>query len=282
MALRSLTLRPQPASTPPSRRWRAAARKLNLGEQLLDVMEGGPKLRRWYGAGEAGAEKFEEVGEEEAAPPPAEEVDVVVSEAASPEGEAAVFACILQGLSVRLLVADPAAAAVRYGAYVTPVAGSAADAAAARLALRGARACVVTGALGSLPAVARETGTHLVLLSTPPRTGLAALFGSDACSGSAREEAAAAGGALTVVRCGELRATPGGRDRLALSGQALSGALSREDAAAVCAMVASCPPPARRRVLHVVAGDKEGTLLPAPLQEPQAWAAALAALPETP
>jgi hypothetical protein len=232
------------------------------------------------------------------------------------------MALILAEARVKLLARDAAAAAARFGAYVTPVAGDASDAcvalwllctrslhvsydphprcalrsAAVAKALRGVGRVIITGAPGALPAAVAATAggvTHVVLLSAAPRgagrTGLAALLpGGDAArSAPAREAAAAACGApLTVVRAGELRSAPGGRDRLLLSAAGgLAGGISAEDAAAVCVAAALAPPPRRSRTFEVVAAAADGAAVPAgaaPLPPPggDAWLDALAALPQ--
>ncbi len=281
-----------PAAPSPRRRCAPLRAKQSLGDALLDVMEGGPKLRRWYGAAEkaprdAGDNKPEAAPEEEE-DEPGEGDAVLVSDADSPAGEAVVFALILASARVRLLCRDAAAAAMRFGEYAKPIQGDVADAAAVKRALRGTAAVVVTGALGGVPAAAAAAGAkHLVLLSAAPGAlpgGLAALLrgAEDAARcGPQREQAArGAGVPLTVVRAGAFRDAPGGTDALALSAAGgLTGGLSREDAAAVCVAAALGTPPRLARVFEVCAGAGDVTLPPSG-GNAAAWSDAIAALPQ--
>jgi len=106
-----------------------APARANLAEQLLDVIEGGPKLRRWYGA----EKKVPRGDAPQPEPEPAEEEPagdaVLVTEADSALGEALVFALILaQTLRVKLLTRDAASATRRFGDYVQAVSGDVQDA----------------------------------------------------------------------------------------------------------------------------------------------------------
>lgn len=82
-------------------------------------------------------------------------------------------------------------------------------------------------------------------LPSGPLAGLLRSAEDAARSGPAREAAVrAAGVPCTVVRAGALRDAPGGKDTLLLSGRGgVTGSISREDAAAVCAAAALGAPP---------------------------------------
>lgn len=302
--------RTQPPPSAASRHAAAAARRVrptrlrakqSLAESLLDVIEGGPKLRRWYGA-EKKAPRDADGGGSEPEPAPGGEEDdpadaagdaVLVTDADSLAGEAVAFALILASVRVKLLCRDAAAAAMRFGEYARPIQGSVSDAAAVKRALRGTAAVVLTGALGAVPAaVAAEGGTprHLVLLSTAAGAmpgGLGALLRSaedTARSGAQREQALrAAGTPVTIVRAGAFRDAPGGTQALALSAAGgLTGALSREDAAAVCVAAALGPPPRVARVFEVAASSAAAGAVTLPPSGGNAalWCDAIAALPQ--
>ena len=276
--------------------------KQSLAESLLDVIEGGPKLRRWYGAEKKAPRDADGGGSEpEAAPGGGEDDDpadeagdaVLVTDADSLAGEAVAFALILASVRVKLLCRDAAAAAMRFGEYARPIQGDVSDAAAVKRALRGTAAVVLTGALGAVPAAAAAdaaTPRHLVLLSAAPGAmpgGLGALLRSaeDAArSGAQREQAArAAGLPVTIVRAGAFADAPGGTQALALSAAGgLTGALSREDAAAVCVAAALGAPPRVSRVFEVAvaAGAAGAVTLPPSGGNAASWCDAIAALPQ--
>ncbi|GLC39859.1 hypothetical protein PLESTB_001291400 [Pleodorina starrii] len=138
-----------------------------IGDELLDFVTAGPKLRKWYGAGERPTDGGEEQEPEE--PDMASDV-VFVSEADSPIGEQVVLQLILARQQLRLSVRDVAAAKTAYGPYATPVPADAATANAARM-LRGVKCLVLLGRppRGLLEAAAAARGVrHVVLLSAAP------------------------------------------------------------------------------------------------------------------
>ncbi|GLC67063.1 hypothetical protein PLESTF_000511000 [Pleodorina starrii] len=140
--------------------------KNKIGDELLDFVTAGPKLRKWYGAGERPTDGGEEQEPEE--PDTASDV-VFVSEADSPIGEQVVLQLILARQQLRLLVRDVAAAKTAYGPYATPVPADAATANAARM-LRGVKCLVLLGRppRGLLEAAAARGVRHVVLLSAAP------------------------------------------------------------------------------------------------------------------
>ena len=278
-----------------------AAKGPSLADQLLDVIEGGPKLRRWYGAEKkVPREAAESVEEEQAGEPEDDGVTdaVLVTEADSALGEAVVFALLVAGVRVRLLCKSTAQAEQRFGsaAGVKPVAGAASDAGAVRAALRGCSAVVITGPVGAVLKEAAGAVKHVVLASRAPRATYAnplqALMQSGEERGRAdpgREAAvlSAAGMPVTVLRLGAEVTAVGGKQMLAVSAvpAALEGSISVEDAAAVTAAVLQAPPASGARVLEVVALTQSApipagaaTLSPAD-RGGQGWATTLASLP---
>jgi hypothetical protein len=276
----------------------------SLGDQLLDVIEGGPKLRRWYGAAEKAPRDTsrgpvdEEEGEEEEEPL-GDDGAVLVTDATSALGEAVVFALLLSNANtpLRLLCSSKSTVEQRFGRAVTAVAGSVTDTSVVRSALRGCSAVVVTGPTGAVFAEAAAARLqHAVLLSRASKAAhenpLQALLQSGDERGRADpgREAAALQCAVpcTVLRLGAEITSPGGRQVLEASTTlgSVSGALSVEDAAAVTAAVLRAPPPRRARMLEVAAADaRRGAATGAVALKPadrntDAWTAALGALPE--
>jgi len=152
----------------------------------LDVIEGGPKLRKWYGRSSSVDDVPLSEREAQPAPEPEEEEGagdaVLVSESDSSLAEAVVMQLIVAGRSVRLLTGDAAAAGRRYGDYVRLLAGDARDSTAVRRALRGCAAVVVTGELGELAAEAARVSPppHVLLLSRAARADGGAFCGAAA------------------------------------------------------------------------------------------------------
>ncbi|CAI5486636.1 unnamed protein product [Closterium sp. Naga37s-1] len=268
---------------------------------------GGPKLRRWYGAadtlprdgaGEAWAgiqcggvvlrrgkaeldedeegEETEEEGEEEEGGGDA----VLVTDADSDTGQMVVLQLILARRRVRVLVKDAKEATAGFGPYVQPIAGSVAEQAAVRAALRGSQAVIVTGRLGSLAQLLQGSKVeHVVLVSqlgaSSRPSGLAGLLWSASpLAAAADAEAALAAAAVaaggdgergaagearrrgfgcTVVRGGKVVDEPGRQRGLLLGqGNTMKGSVSREDLAAVVAAALAVPPPSQhRRIIEV-------------------------------
>lgn len=273
----------------------------SLGDQLLDVIEGGPKLRRWYGAAEKAPRDTSRgpVDEEEEEEPLGDDGAVLVTDATCALGEAVVFALLLSNANtpLRLLCSSKSAVEQRFGRAVTAVAGSVTDTSVVRSALRGCSAVVVTGPTGAVFAEAAAARLqHAVLLSRASKAAhenpLQALLQSGDERGRADpgREAAALQCAVpcTVLRLGAEITSPGGRQVLEASTTlgSVSGALSVEDAAAVTAAVLRAPPPRRARMLEVAAADaRQGAATGAVALKPadrnsDAWTAALGALPE--
>jgi len=231
---------------------------------MLDMLQGGPKLRRWYGEQDmlgVGGPREEEDGygidKEELLPEDDSPKDtILVLDGDSPMGEQLILQLIVAREKVRALVGDPVMAKQAFGPYVEFVRGSASslesdDAAAA---LKGVRTLVVTGKLGSGGAsAARRAGAeHVVLLSSvgleSGGLSLGFLTGSeDAVLKDARREAlvAAAGLPYTVVRVGAVQDVPGGDSTIRLIPDGTpQGKISREDVAEVLSQAAAKQPAA--------------------------------------
>eukprot|EP00898_Chlorokybus_atmophyticus_P002117 jgi/Chlat1/2906/Chrsp2S04656 len=218
---------------------------LAIGDRLLDYIEGGPKLRKWYGASEEdnlpmdGEEEEQEPEEDPNAPRDA----VVVTGADSASGELVVLQLVLARKRVRALVKDAKSTSIAFGPYVKPFEGDEKDVKAISTALKNARAVICCGKVGKVAEVAAASGVeHVIMLSASP-AGFSSLFGGD--SRKADEGAiAAATVPYTIVRVGKLLDQPGGMVPVTLSqgrNQNL-GSVSREDVAKACVRALEAPP----------------------------------------
>lgn len=151
---------------------------ISFGDQLLDYIEGGPKLRKWYGAPDQlpkdGGSKKEKTSED----PVVEEEEqedlvrdvVLVTDADSDTGQLVVLELILRRLRVRALVKDIKAATVGFGAYVEPVEGDVNDKEVLRRVMRGVRAVICPTKVGKLADKELVRGVeHFILLSKESR-----------------------------------------------------------------------------------------------------------------
>ncbi|KAK9917088.1 hypothetical protein WJX75_000779 [Coccomyxa subellipsoidea] len=222
-----------------------------FGDDLLDYITAGPKLRKWYGEGER--MPVDGGGDVMADEPDTSELEedgvrdaILVTDADSPTAEQIVLQLILSRAKVKALVKNAAAASTAYGSYVTPVEGNSGDARAVQAALRGVRAVICTGRLGEvLPLLQQRNVQHLILLTSTGAAGgggfsLGAFLDGEAAAqrDAARTAAALRSGVpCTVVRIGQIADGPGGSARLIISQEGSSGRplgqISREDVARV-------------------------------------------------
>ena len=249
-----------------------AAKKKNsqsLLEQVLDVMEGGPKLRRWYGSdssvGDGSSNTNDEdtdVGFGSAASdgdtPTLEDLDedvelalprrsVCVTSAESSLGESVVMQLIVANVPVVAVCEDASSAERRFGPYAT----FASEKWSAGARLNGVRSVVASGALEDdfLDACVRRKVKHIVLVSCAKSAmgagGVFASAGEKSRRDRGRESAAKKRGlALTIIRPCAIKREPGGARAIEFAqGDTISGEVSMEDLAAVCARALSRPPP---------------------------------------
>jgi nucleoside-diphosphate-sugar epimerase len=230
---------------------------------MLDVMEGGPKLRRWYGSdssvGDGTGASGDENGDETAAYGDADadeddddvelnlpKTSILVTNADGALGESIVVQLILAKASVVAAceAEQIVGAETRFGPYVNVVSNS--MSAGARL--NGVRAMVVTDALEEdlLAACVRRGVKHVVLVSSAKSAG-GGLFPSaneKARRDKTREELAKRSGvALTIIRPCSVKSSPSqGREIRFGQGDTLTGEVSMEDLAEVCARALTRPP----------------------------------------
>lgn len=241
----------------------------SLGDQLLDYIEGGPKLRKWYGApdqlprdggeGPSNEDEEEPVEEEEEGPRDA----VLVTDADSETGQLLVLQLILKRIRVRALVRDAKAATAAFGPYVEPVVGDVTDATSLKKALRGVRAVVIPTKVGAVADSTVLKGVeHIVFMSQLAayrnEGGLAALFKGGARRQAELDEAAVASTGIpyTIVRPGALRDEPGGQQGFQFAqDEPITGTITREDAATICVRALSKPP--QQALIFEVSNKKE-------------------------
>jgi len=258
-----------------------------LGDDLLDFMYAGKKLRKWYGEEglvlpkDGGSPKDEDEegpssSQEDAGP--RDQVLVLDAETV-PMAEQVLLQLILARAKVKVLVKDTQAAKAGFGPYVQIVSGGANDASALRSALQGVKALVLCGAVapGVLAAATAAGVPHIVLLSAvgaPPRGGF--MFFRDQemdvlMDKSREEQVRGAALAHTILRVGGLDDSDGGVKELRLTaGEAAGGAVSREDAASVVAQASLRDCSAGSLVVSIAVGG--------PGEPPRDWGEAFAQL----
>lgn len=259
----------------------AHAKKKGLFDEMLDVMEGGPKLRKWYGqdssVGAPDAERPDPPPSSRpvpSAPNPAEtearlrEADAkprratLVTDVDTMLGEAIVMQLIVAKQPVVALGISPEVAAARYGPYVTAADPSSAESEqAASLAVRlgGVRAVICAGATGALPAAAAADPKvkHVIVVGSSGDGGglLGGLFGGEESRrmDPSRESAFADGdAAVTVVRLGRVKPGLGGAPvTFAQNGAATGGGgeMNLEDAAECVVRCLGAPPKPRGKLV---------------------------------
>lgn len=246
-----------------------AGKRRTLGEQILDYVEGGPKLRKWYGLGDTRDQ--DEVSEDPQTNPTngTENLEgaVLVIGADSPTGELVVMQLVLSNSRVKALVRDAEAERIAYGSYVDPIGGDSNDYETVKRAMKGAKSVIVLGKLGCVAEVAAGSGSveHIVLLSSVRAsqggsTGFEKLFGGEKAiiSSFRREQKVIDSGIpYTIVRVVDLKDVPfGGPSDVKLGAPGtLSNSISRADAAMV--LVNSLQYPPKKGKLFEASGGEE-------------------------
>ncbi|XP_057977715.1 uncharacterized protein LOC131164491 isoform X2 [Malania oleifera] len=225
-------------------------KKASFVDQILDYIEGGPKLRKWYGAPDLLPKDGSAVEEED------ESSDVE-------EARDAVLVTDGDGEIGQALVKDKRAAVEAFGTYVESMTGEANDRLFLKKALRGVRAIICSNEgffskVGSLDGV-----QHVILLSQLSvyrgTAGVQALIKSNARKLAEEDESIvmASGIPYTVIRVGLLENTLGGKQGFSFKeGGAAKGRLSKEDAAFIC-VEALDTVPRTGLIFEVVNGEKK-------------------------
>lgn len=239
-------------------------KNVDLADRLLDYVQAGPKLRKWYGQDSLPRDGLNAVPGAEDLPSESDGTSgaqeeagprdfILVTDAEGPTGEAVLLQLILLRANVKALVKDIGGARTAYGPYVTPVVQGSAY---SPKALRNVSTVVVAGKSDEkFLQACRKAGVPSIIVPVSERSAggfLAAFSGvgedDDVVSDRARADAAKSAGfaQCTIVTVGQLRDVPGGRHNLSLqAGGARAppskGAetISREDVATVLARLAA-------------------------------------------
>ncbi|XP_054781235.1 uncharacterized protein LOC129288605 isoform X2 [Prosopis cineraria] len=195
----------------------SAKKKVSFVDQILDYIEGGPKLRKWYGAPDLlpkdgpAAEDEEEYLEDEVRDA------VLVTDGDSDMGQS--------------------------------LAGDTSDRRFLKKALRGVRTIICPNE-GFLSSVGSLQGVrHIILLSQLSvyrgRSGIQSLMKNNARKLAEQDESILVNSGIpyTIIRAGLLQDTPGGKRGFSFEeGCAARRSLSKEDAAFVCGSLGMCAP----------------------------------------
>lgn len=115
----------------------------NFMDQILDYIEGGPKLRKWYGAPDILPMNGSSLEDDDESPEEGEVRDaVLVTDGDNEIGQMVILSLIVKRARVKALVKDKRAAIESFGTYVESVAGVANDRPFLQKALRGVRAVI--------------------------------------------------------------------------------------------------------------------------------------------
>ncbi|KAJ7963239.1 NAD(P)-binding Rossmann-fold superfamily protein [Quillaja saponaria] len=220
----------------------SAKKKLSFMDQILDYIEGGPKLRKWYGAPDLLPKDGSTVEDEDDFAGRDEIRDaVLVTDGDSEIGQMVILSLIVKRARVKALVKDKRAALEAFGTYVESMTGDANDKPLLRKALRGVRSIICPNEgffsnAGSLKGV-----QHIILLSQLSvyrgTGGIQSLIKSNAKKLAEQDESVLMGSGIpyTIIRAGSLQNTPGGKQGFSFEeGCAATGSLSKEDAAFIC------------------------------------------------
>ncbi|MED6106623.1 hypothetical protein PIB30_006251 [Stylosanthes scabra] len=229
----------------------AKKKNLTFFDQILDYIEGGPKLRKWYGAPDLLSKDDSNKEDEEDDDYPEDEIRdaVLVTDGDSEMGQMVILSLIVKRIRIKALVKDKRAALEAFGTYVESMAGDTSDNRFLKKALRGVRTilCPNEGFLsnvGSLQGV-----QHIILLSQlsvySGKSGIQSMMKSNAKKLAEQDESVlkSSGIPYTIIRTGAFQDTAGGNNGFTFDqGCAASGSISKEDAAFVCVQALECVP----------------------------------------
>nr|XP_017231911.1 PREDICTED: uncharacterized protein LOC108206200 isoform X2 [Daucus carota subsp. sativus] len=191
--------------------------KLSFMDQILDYIEGGPKLRKWYGAPDILPKDASNLEDEDIISEGEVRDAVLVTDGDNEIGQMVILSLIIKRSRVKALVKNKRAAVESFGTYVESMAGDATDKKFQKKALRGVRAIICPNE-GFLSNVESLKGVqHVILLSQlsayEGSSGIQAVMNSNSKKMAAQDEAVItnAGIPYTIIRTGSLTNTPGGK-----------------------------------------------------------------------
>ncbi|KAK8584913.1 hypothetical protein V6N13_138856 [Hibiscus sabdariffa] len=243
----------------------SAKKKIGFMDQILDYIEGGPKLRKWYGAPELLPKDGSAVEDQEEEDYPEDEVRdaVLVTDGDSEIGQMVILSSIVKRIRVKALVKDKRSANEAFGTYVESISVDTSNKVLVKKALRGVRAiiCPTEGFLSSVESF--KDVEHVVLLSQlsvyGASGGIQAIMINNQRKLAEKDESVliASGIPYTIIRAGKLQNSPGGTQGFNFEeGCAASGSLSMEDAALVCVEALQVVPQATFTFEVVNGGEK--------------------------
>ncbi|XP_044487528.1 uncharacterized protein LOC123212448 [Mangifera indica] len=220
----------------------SSKKKISFVDQILDYIEGGPKLRKWYGAPDLlpkdGSLKEDEAEDDY---PDEERNYILVTDGDSEIGQMLILSLIVKRTPIKALVKDKRSAMESFGTYVESLVGDTSNKTFLKKALRGVRT-IICPSEGFLSKVESLKGVkHVILLSQLSAyrgsSGIQALMRGNARKLAEQDESSlkASGIPYTIIRVGMLENTPGGKQGFRFEeGCAATGTLSKEDAALIC------------------------------------------------
>ncbi|XP_009599555.1 uncharacterized protein [Nicotiana tomentosiformis] len=219
----------------------SSKKKIGFMDQILDYIEGGPKLRKWYGAPDL-LPKDGSISEENESSEEDEVRDaVLVTDGDNEIGQMVILSLIIKRARIKALVKDKRVAMEAFGTYVEPIAGDTKDRSLLKKALSGVRAVICPNE-GFISDIESWKGLqHVILLSQLSvyrgSSGVQAIVTANARKLAEQDESLvmASGVPYTIIRAGLLVNAPGGNQGFNFKeGCASQGTLSKEDAAFIC------------------------------------------------
>ncbi|CAL1376454.1 unnamed protein product [Linum trigynum] len=245
----------------------SAKKKIGFFDQILDYIEGGPKLRKWYGAPELlpkdGSSAAEEADDAEFADDEVRDA-VLVADGDSELGQMVILQLIVKRARVKALVKDKRAAMEAFGTYVESIVGDVNSKPFLRKALRDVGA-IISPNEGFFASFESFKGIkHIVLLSQlsvySSSSGIQSLMTSNARKLAEQDESTVKNSGVphTIIRVGALQNTSGGAQGFSFDkGCAEKGSLSKEDAAFICVEALQVIPQGGGLVFEVVNGGEK-------------------------
>ncbi|KAG6515415.1 hypothetical protein ZIOFF_025827 [Zingiber officinale] len=117
-------------------------KEANFADQLLDYIEGGPKLRKWYGAPDLLPKDGDLEDDDESSEIEETRDAVLVTDGESEIGQMVILSLILKRLRIKAIVKDKRAAADAFGTYVESLVGDLNDKTFLTKTLRGVRSII--------------------------------------------------------------------------------------------------------------------------------------------
>ncbi|GER45039.1 NAD(P)-binding Rossmann-fold superfamily protein [Striga asiatica] len=238
-------------------------KQLSFMDQILDYIEGGPKLRKWYGAPDLSPKDGNESREDEAEGEEEVRDAVLVTDGDNEIGQMIILSLIIKRVRVKALVKDKRVASEAFGTYVESMAGDTKDKIFLKKALRGVSAiiCPIEGFLCNIESW--KGIEHVILLSQlsvyRESSGIQAVMNSNARKLAEQDENLVKASAVphTIIRTGVLKNTPGGQQGFNFEeGSAAKGSISKEDAAFIC-VEALDNVPQKGLIFEVVNGEEK-------------------------